>query len=50
MEFDKDVFGTWMGRSSWQDLKDGNWMWAEEVDFQNGGKTILTELWTLERL
>jgi hypothetical protein len=26
----QDVFGTWMGRSSWQDLKDGNWMWAEE--------------------
>ena len=26
----QDVFGTWMGRSSWQDLKDGNWMWVEE--------------------
>jgi hypothetical protein len=26
----QDVFGTWMGRSSWQDLKEGNWMWVAE--------------------
>lgn len=26
----REVFGTWMGRSSWKDLKDGNWLWAEE--------------------
>ncbi|WP_449437173.1 glycosyl hydrolase [Pedobacter steynii] len=26
----QDVFGTWMGRSTWQDLNDGNWMWVEE--------------------
>ncbi|WP_276091398.1 glycosyl hydrolase [Pedobacter sp. JY14-1] len=26
----QDVFGTWMGRNSWKDLRDGNWMWAEE--------------------
>lgn len=26
----QDVFGTWMGRSSWQDLKDGNWMWVAD--------------------
>ncbi|RYE40761.1 MAG: hypothetical protein EOP48_24430 [Sphingobacteriales bacterium] len=26
----QDVFGTWMGRSSWQDLQDGNWLWVTE--------------------
>jgi hypothetical protein len=26
----RDVYGTWMGRSSWKDFQEGNWMWAEE--------------------
>ena len=26
----QDVYGTWMGRSSWDDLKNGNWMMLEE--------------------
>ena len=26
----RDVYGTWMGRSSWTDLAKGNWLWAEE--------------------
>ncbi|MHA4894627.1 glycosyl hydrolase [Pedobacter sp. PWIIR3] len=26
----QDVFGTWMGRSSWKDIADGNWMWVEQ--------------------
>ncbi|HKG06214.1 MAG TPA: glycosyl hydrolase [Pedobacter sp.] len=25
-----DIFGTWMGRSSWKDLHDGNWLWVEQ--------------------
>jgi hypothetical protein len=26
----RDVYGSWMGRNSWKDIQDGNWMWAEE--------------------
>ena len=26
----QDVFGTWMGRSSWKNLADGNWMATEQ--------------------
>jgi hypothetical protein len=26
----QEVYGTWMSRSSWQDLHDGNWMWVAE--------------------
>ncbi|UOE51043.1 hypothetical protein MTO98_08135 [Mucilaginibacter sp. SMC90] len=25
----REVYGTWMARSSWDDLKKGNWLWAE---------------------
>lgn len=25
----RDVFGTWMGRSSWDDLAKGNWLWVD---------------------
>jgi len=27
---ERDVYGTWMGRTSWEDLKKGNWLWTEE--------------------
>ncbi|MET4081353.1 hypothetical protein ABIB40_001299 [Pedobacter sp. UYP30] len=26
----QDVFGTWMGRSGWEDIRKGNWMMLEE--------------------
>lgn len=26
----RDVFGTWMGRSSWKDIANANWLWAKE--------------------
>ena len=27
---ERDVYGTWMGRSSWEDLAKGNWLWVKE--------------------
>ena len=26
----REVYGTWMARSSWNDLEKGNWLWAEK--------------------
>ena len=34
----QDVFGIWMGRSSWKDLQDGNWMWVKESGLPNWKK------------